>query len=290
MLSSQHVADFDRDGCLIGGKAISDAEVDELRDELDRVIAKGPHGFSTDEPRPVQIANLTTTPGQEVWQIVNIWEASPPFERLLYLRPVVEAIAQLAHHGDIQIWHDQIQYKPPRHGGINNWHQDAPYWPVLQPPTPVTAWIALDDVDESNGCMWMVPGSHKWGNQIKMLETNPHERFFDIGKTFTPPSEATTQEVRVIPWPVAKGEVSFHHSMTWHGSHENRAERPRRAIALHFMTGDARFVAAGTHPMKRFITLADGASMRDAGEHFPQVTRNGRAVEMPARLRRATAG
>jgi ectoine hydroxylase-related dioxygenase (phytanoyl-CoA dioxygenase family) len=43
-----------------------------------------------------------------------------------------------------------------------------------------------------------------------------------------------------MPWPVRKGEVSFHHSMTWHGSHENRSDRPRRAIALHFMTGDAR--------------------------------------------------
>ena len=77
------------------------------------------------------------------------------------------------HHRDIQIWHDQIQYKPPHHGGINNWHQDAPYWPVLKPETPVTAWIALDDVDESNGCMWMVPGSHKWGNNIEMLQKNP---------------------------------------------------------------------------------------------------------------------
>jgi hypothetical protein len=51
------------------------------------------------------------------------------------------------------------------------------------------------------------------------------------------------------------------------------------------MTGDARFVAPGSHPMKQFIDLPDGASMRDAGEHFPHVVRGRQAVEMPARLR-----
>jgi ectoine hydroxylase-related dioxygenase (phytanoyl-CoA dioxygenase family) len=210
-----------------------------------------------------------------IWQIVNIWEASPAFERLLYLKPVVEAIAQLTHHGEIQIWHDQIQYKPPRHGGINNWHQDAPYWPVLKPETPVSAWIALDDVDESNGCMWMVPGSHKWGNHIKELESNPTDEFFNLAKNFP------DRDVMLTPWPVRKGEVSFHHSMTWHGSHANKSDGPRRAIALHFMTGDARFVKSGNHPMKKFIELEDDAPMRDAGPHFPHVVRNGKPVEQP---------
>ena len=286
MLSDDQVAEFDRHGYLNGGRVIDDAAVDALRDELDRVIARGKEGFAAGEPRPVRIANLAAgNESGEVWQIVNIWEASAAFERLLYLKPITEGISRLAHHGDIQIWHDQVQYKPAHHGGINNWHQDAPYWPVIRPATPVTAWIALDDVDVTNGCMWMVPGSHKWGNQIELLQNNAHAQFFDIGKNFTPPPGAEIDGVRVVPWPVRKGEVSFHHSMTWHGSHENRSERPRRAIALHFMTGDAQFVACGSHPMKQFIELQDGAFMRDAGEHFPQVVRGGEAVAMPTRLR-----
>jgi ectoine hydroxylase-related dioxygenase (phytanoyl-CoA dioxygenase family) len=287
MLSPTQVTEFDRNGYLNGGRVLDDAEVDELRAELDRIIARGKTGFASGEPKPVRIVDLSAGKGGEVWQIVNIWEASPAYERLLYLKPVVEAISRLAHHPDIQIWHDQIQYKPAHHGGINNWHQDAPYWPVIRPSTPVTAWIALDDVDESNGCMWMVPGSHKWGNNIDLLQNNAHERFFEIGQGFAPPPGAEIDHVSVVPWSVRKGEVSFHHSMTWHGSHENRSDRPRRAIALHFMTGDARFVASGSHPMKQFIKLADGAAMANAGEHFPQLVRGGIAVEMPDRLRSA---
>ena len=288
MLSHKRVAEFDRNGCLIGGKVIADAEIDELRAELDRVIAAHQAGgWKEGEPQPVMIGNLGGgADGQVVWQIVNIWEASPAYQRLLYLKPVIEALHQLTKARDLQVWHDQIQFKPPRHGGINNWHQDAPYWPIIKPETPVTAWIALDDVDESNGCMWMVPGSHKWGNHIKMLETNAHDKFFEIGKDFTPPDGAEVSKVELRPWPVGRGEVSFHHSMTWHGSHRNDSDRPRRAIAIHVMTGDAVYVASGQHPMKKFITLKDGESMCNAGEHFPHICKDGQVVELPFDLRR----
>ena len=289
MLSQDQVAEFNRNGCLVGGQVISQNEVQELRDELDRVIGKGQSGFAPGEPQPVQISNLSRDKDQPVWQIVNIWEASPAFERLLYHPRITKALSQLTGKPDIFIWHDQIQYKPAHHGGINNWHQDAPYWPVLKPATPVTAWLALDDVDEENGCMWMVPGSHKWGNHIKYLENNPLEKFHELGNDFTPPTDAEVKVVKRTVWPVKMGHVSFHHSMTWHGSGKNVSDRPRRAIALHYMTGDARFVASGSHPMKKFIKLEDNAPMSQAGEHFPQVIRNGQPVGVPRKLKGSPA-
>jgi ectoine hydroxylase-related dioxygenase (phytanoyl-CoA dioxygenase family) len=288
MLSQAEVDEFDRNGCLVGGRVVSDDEADELRRELDRVISRGPNGFAPGEPKPVQIANLSRDKDQAVWQIVNIWEASPAFERLLYHPRVAKAISQLTKSPTVQVWHDQIQFKPPKHGGINNWHQDAPYWPSITPGTPVTAWIPLDDVDESNGCMWMVPGSHKWGNHIKLLETNPLEKFFEMGDGFAPPADAETKQVRRVPWPVKKGDVSFHHSMTWHGSHKNNSDRPRRAIAIHYLPAGVRFVAKGMHPMKQFVQVADGEPMINAGEHFPIVVRNGEPVGVPARLNAAS--
>ena len=74
--------------------------------------------------------------------------------------------------------------------------------------------------------------------------------------------------------------------MTWHGSHRNDSDRPRRAIAIHVMTGDTVYCASGQHPMKKFITLADGEPMSKAGEHFPQICKDGKPVEMPFELRR----
>jgi ectoine hydroxylase-related dioxygenase (phytanoyl-CoA dioxygenase family) len=285
MLSSSQVNEFNRNGFLNGGRVITDDVVDELCAELDRIITiQQAGGFKDGDPRPVMISKWGKTPESIIWQVVNIWEASPAYERLLYLPAVVKAISQLANHPDIQVWHDQIQYKPPHHGGINNWHQDWPYWPIIKPPIQVTAWIALDDVDESNGCMWMVPGSHKWGNNIKLIAATPEEKFFEVARDYTPPADAEVRKVEPRPWPVKKGEVSFHHSMTWHGSHQNTSDRPRRAIAIHFMTGDARYVASGQHPMKPYVQVDDGGSMMQAGEHFPIVCRNGNPVPMPQKV------
>jgi phytanoyl-CoA hydroxylase len=134
-----------------------------------------------------------------------------------------------------------------------------------------------------------VPGSHKWGNHITYLQATPEEKFHYLGDDFAPPADAEINCVERVPWPVRRGEVSFHHSMTWHGSGENRSNRPRRAIAIHFMTNETRFVASGQHVMKRFVKLGDGEPMARAGEHFPPVCRDGRPVGVPTRLTPATA-
>lgn len=258
MLTESQVAQFKADGYLNGGHAIGDAEVDVLRAELERII----ENQDRLERKPVRIANLSGKNESPVWQIVNIWEASDAFRELMFNRKIVEEIAQLTGAKELRIWHDQIQYKPAQVGGVNMWHQDAPLWPIIEPMTEVSAWVALDDVDESNGCMSMVPGSHQWGDRMmSFLATLPD---FD-----SMPAEYEGHPITVRTCPVKKGEVHYHHALTWHGSHANLSGRPRRAIAYHYMTQDTCYVASGGHPMKPFVTVADGEILQ--GEHFPQV-------------------
>jgi ectoine hydroxylase-related dioxygenase (phytanoyl-CoA dioxygenase family) len=83
------------------------------------------------------------------------------------------------------------------------------------------------------------------------------------------PNEFEGRPIEIRTCPVKKGEVHFHHALTWHGSNANRSGRPRRAIAIHFMTQDTRFVASGDHVMKEFVHVGDGEVME--GEHFPLV-------------------
>ena len=141
------------------------------------------------------------------------------------------------------------------------WHQDWPYWGILDAPHQVTAWVALDDVDAGNGCMSMVPGSHGWGKQIEFLHALTG---FDAM-----PTQFQEHAVDVRLCPVRKGHVHYHHALTWHGSHANTSARPRRAIALHYMTEQTRYLATGNHLMKPLVTVAAGAKL--AGDHFPLV-------------------
>jgi phytanoyl-CoA hydroxylase len=115
--------------------------------------------------------------------------------------------------------------------------------------------------DYENGCMSMVPGSHLWGNQMAFIRTL--ENYDAMPPLFE------DHAVAVVPRLVKKGEVHYHHALTWHGSHNNTSNRPRRAIAMHYMTHETRYEASGDHAMKPFVDVADGEILR--GEHFPTV-------------------
>jgi ectoine hydroxylase-related dioxygenase (phytanoyl-CoA dioxygenase family) len=258
MLSKEQVEQFQRDGFLLGPVVLSEPEIAVLQDETLRVIEQRE---DTTIPQPVLCHNMGRD-GRPVWQIVNIWEASEPFRRLVHNKEIVEAIGQLTGSDELRLWHDQIQFKPATTGGTNHWHQDSPYWPILQPKDEqVTAWVALDDADEDNGCMRMVPGSHLWGNQIPFLEGLPS---FD-----EMPTSFEGHPVTVRSCPVRKGQVHFHHALTWHGSGSNTSGRPRRAIALHYMTGKTQYRPEGGHPMEQHVKVPVGAKLE--GEHFPVV-------------------
>jgi len=222
MLTETQVQQFHRDGFLKSGQVLTPEQCGILSEEMERVIRDKDN---KNVPQPVCLSLW----GSGVWQIVNIWEGSSPFRDLLSNSTVVDEVAQLTGAKQLRVWHDQIQYKPAGTGGVNMWHQDWPYWPTLTPMTEqVSAWFALDDVDADNGCMSMVPGSHSWGNNIEFLHTL---KAFD-----QMPSEFNGQKIEVKLAPVARGVVHYHHGLTWHGSHENKSGRKRRAIAVHYMT------------------------------------------------------
>lgn len=265
MISQAQIEQFQRDGFLKGSRVLNDNEIEVLCAETLRVIDDYQNGTPR-EKKPVRVANLSGKAEAPVWQIVNIWEGSEAFENLLHNPIIVEEAAQLMQAEmqarEIRLFHDQIQYKPASIGGVNMWHQDSPYWPILQPKdVQLTAWVALDDADADNGCMSMVPGSHRWGDKISVL--HGLKNFEAMPEEF----DGHPLEVRLCP--VEKGAVHFHHPLTWHGSQANQSGRPRRAIALHFMTERAVFDAKGSHPMKPFVESQNGETVQ--GAHFPLV-------------------
>lgn len=267
LLTDAQVQEFDEKGFLRVDRVLDDASVERLRADLDLVMAgKSP------KP-PVLNRNMLAGKaeyeggkgGEAVIQIVNIWQASEAFYQHACHPTITAMVAQLCRTDTLRIWHDQIQYKPPERGGPTGWHQDQPLWPILQPPDLISAWVALDDATVENGCMWMVPGSHTWGNQQKWLRAGPdfHPEHRDVTLL---PADA---RLKAEPIEVRKGACAFHHCLTWHGSPHNRSEKPRRAIAVHYMPGHIRYEPTGKHVMGQFVTVQNGEVL--SGEAFPVV-------------------
>ncbi|MFC5406735.1 phytanoyl-CoA dioxygenase family protein [Cohnella soli] len=276
MLTAEQIAEFDENGFLKGDIILNDEQVELLRNELDDVLA----GKTT--KKPVLSHNLLDS-GEEndngespydgmkmsvnekVVQVVNIWMASDAFYQHACNKQMTEEIAQLSRTDTLRIWHDQVQYKPPVTGGPTAWHQDHPLWPIIQPADLISAWVALDDAVIENGCMWMVPGSHKWGNHQKHLASDkgfmPYHRHPELL-----PEGA---EIKAVPFEIKKGQVGYHHSLTWHGSPNNRSQMKRRAIAVHYMPGHTTYEPADGHVMLKYVTVNKGDIMQ--GSHFPVV-------------------
>ena len=270
-------AEFQRNGFALGGRVLSDDQCDELCEVVEHLVEN--REKLAEGKRPVSISSLG---GMEnpVWQIVDIFMASDSFRSLVDHPEITTAVADLTDAKELRIWHDQIQYKPAQKGGRNFWHQDWPYWGILSQPTQVTAWVALDDADEDNGCMSMVEGSHLWGDQINLLHSwrdGNEEKGIDPAFFFDIPKESEFGEVKQKLCRVPKGHVHFHHGLTWHGSHPNTSGRPRRAIALHYMTEQTRYVEEKSHLMKSYVNVEDGEVI--SGEAFPLVYANSGPVK-----------
>jgi ectoine hydroxylase-related dioxygenase (phytanoyl-CoA dioxygenase family) len=94
----------------------------------------------------------------------------------------------------------------------------------------ITAWIALDDVDATNGCLRYIDGSHK-GPILPHLPVPGEEH------NLAPSPELIDLNKESLAI-VGKGGVVFHHGTTLHTSHRNESDRWRRAYATHWVTAD----------------------------------------------------
>jgi len=157
-----------------------------------------------------------------------------PVVRSLAAKPaLVGLVEQLIGRG-VSVVFSQVFFKPPRGGGPKPVHQDNFYFGPEDLEAIVTAWVALDDADLENGCMHFGEGTHK---APPVPHVAPEGEPFNL---LIPPEVAA--KVPMTPAPVPKGGVSFHHGNIFHQSADNNSDRWRRAVAMHYVRNDNRFV------------------------------------------------
>ena len=155
--------------------------------------------------------------------------------------PIIGAIAaRLTTSREIRLFDDQLIYKPaqPDEATAIGWHADHAYWGTCSSSEMLTAWIPFHDVDEERGTLVVIDGSHQWA-----LEHSRH--FNDVDLAALPNHLASLgHDVVQVPMTMRKGQVSFHHCWTLHGSLPNRSGLPRLALAVHLQDGDNHYQPA----------------------------------------------
>ena len=127
---------------------------------------------------------------------------------------------------DLLLWAWFSWYKEPHTGKRIPWHQDASYWPI-EPKKNVTAWVALDHCTSANGCLQVIPGSHR--TQLDHVAVADAMSWFTTGADPATVDDSTALDVRLRP-----GEFVLFNEGTLHGSQPNRSDIARYAFSLRY--------------------------------------------------------
>jgi ectoine hydroxylase-related dioxygenase (phytanoyl-CoA dioxygenase family) len=250
-LTDQQIDDFDRQGYLAGVKVLSDLQIETLREELTELMKESHpahhlfYEFHTNESQ-----DHTTT----LFHALGAWRATSGFHDILWNPAIAMAMSQLLR-GPIRHWHDQLFCKPAKHGGVVAWHQDYSYWTRTLPIAHLTCWIGLDDSTRENGCLYYVPGSHRWN----LLPRTGLTGDMDEIMTVLTPEQKQDLELK-------RGECSFHHPLMVHGSYANYSDKPRRATLVNVFR-DGVTSATDEELLAGVPPIPKGAAMQ--GQFFP---------------------
>lgn len=230
-LSREQVEFFRENGYVSGIRVLTDEQADRLCGELEPLFQPGHPGF---EWWYEYHTNESPDPSQVLFHALGAWRIAPGFHDVLWHPAITVAASQLLE-GAVRFWHDQLFCKPARHGGVVAWHQDYSYWTRTKPLAHLTCWIGLDDSTRENGCVHYVPGSHRW----ELLPITGLAGDMDaIRQVLTP--EQWEQFQNPVAVELKRGECTFHHGLTIHGSFANHSDRPRRAVVVNMVRDGVR--------------------------------------------------
>lgn len=194
--------------------------------------------------------------GCRVALLSDIHHRSAVVRDYYYRGPVVDVAQQLIGP-NIKGVTSQLTFKMRGNTKAFGWHQDNGYG-ELDPYNALTTLTALDDTDEQNGCLWIVPASHQLGQIEPGLNLSDKQAEKSI--------ELTVDESAAIPVPMRAGEAIVFHCWMLHKSQGNFSpDRDRRILFLRYADADAVEVYNDRRP--RLGPLLKGAT------RFPEVKR-----------------
>jgi ectoine hydroxylase-related dioxygenase (phytanoyl-CoA dioxygenase family) len=248
-----------RDGFVAGIPVLDARQLAALRTRLDALVARLPEL----EPRLYEVEQgHRERPGEVVCHFLGAWRVDEAFHDLVFAPAVTVPLLGALGVERLRFWHDQVFVKPARHPGVVPWHQDYSYWTRTVPENHVTMNVLLDDATEANGCVWFVPGSHRWGLLPKAAFDGPMDELVE-----RLPAELRDQ-FHPVAAPVRAGEATIHLAHTLHGSYANQTDAPRRAVVLNYMGAETR--SASDEPLLRGVPPIPAGAVVE-GPFFPVV-------------------
>jgi len=154
---------------------------------------------------------------------------SPLLDEITHNSKILDAVQSLIGE-NILVCGTTLFIKNPNEKGFVSYHQDAKYI-GLEPHNWVTAWVAITDSNEKNGCMRMWSGSHK-------SDLKDHDEKFNEGNLLTRGQTVNNvPKEKTIPLILKAGQMSLHHPTVVHGSDLNKSDDRRIGFVIQSYIG-----------------------------------------------------
>jgi ectoine hydroxylase-related dioxygenase (phytanoyl-CoA dioxygenase family) len=161
------------------------------------------------------------------------------FQRLVH-HPLLPAMAaRLAGTPEIRLFHDQLLCKLPSDASSPTaigWHTDKSYWGTCVSTKMLTAWVPLQDSTADMGSLAVFDASHRWSQEDDLPNFSCRELGPIEGQL-----RARYGAADPLVLELKRGQASFHHCRTIHGSRPNTSGRPRLACAIHYQDAENRY-------------------------------------------------
>ena len=249
-------------GYLVVPNVLTQSELDEVRAELAELIDKSSGVTENDVVYDLEDNHTQAAP--RVRRIKEPHTVMPSVAALVRHPEMVEILSRLIGRG-VRFQSSKLNMKSAGDGSAVEWHQDWAFYPHTNDDL-LAVGIMLDDVDEANGPLCVLPGSHRG------VIYDHHANGFFCGAI--DPIESQIDFSSTLPLMGAAGSMTFHHVRAVHGSAPNRSARSRNLLLFQFAAVDAFPLV---HPID---DLARFDQMIVAGE----ATIEPRVVAVPVRM------
>ena len=235
-LTHDQIKQYSDAGYVAPIDVLSKEEADEIRKEIELIEKKWPK----------ELEGL----GRNYVHLI-----SPVFNKVCFNKKILDAVESLIGK-NILICGTTLFIKNPNEDGYVSFHQDAKYI-GLKPYNWVTAWIAVTDANEENGCMRMWSGSHK-------SELKYHNQKFDKNNLLTRGQTIENVPInKTTPVILKAGQMSLHHPTIVHGSGLNKSNDRRIGFVVQSYIGTDVEQVLG----KMYVQLARGKDSFNYHEH-----------------------
>ena len=214
-LTSEQIASYEHEGYLVIPDVFTLAELEAVDRELDRLV----------EQAQDQTGEGHVGPNRNPGWLLQLGLRSEITQRFVRDERVLDLISDIVRPG-VAIYSAKLTAKMPQSIDICHWHQDNAYYNAhAMSMTRMSTWIPLTDTDVQNGCLWVVPGSHKGG-------VREHGQYGGQCPKSMGPADMIADGA--VPCPVAAGDMLIFSSDLWHHSKENLTDRIRRAFIVSY--------------------------------------------------------